>query len=128
MTTLRTPTEHDEQVALIATARRYEARYPDLGMLFAVPNGGYRSKATGNLLKLEGLKPGVSDLLLLVPRGSWHGMCLELKRVGGEGPSPAQEAFLMAAHKRGYYVAVAYGWAEAWREITGYLGIPYEVM
>lgn len=128
MTTLRTPTEHDEQVALISIVRRYERRYPDLEMLFAVPNGGYRSKATGALLKAEGLRPGVSDLLLLTPRGNYHGMCIELKRLGGEGPSEAQEAFLMRAHRRGYYVAVCYGWVEAWGEITRYLGIPNEVM
>lgn len=128
MTTLRTPTEHQEQVELVRIARLYEPRYPDLQMLFAVPNGGYRSEATGALLKAEGLRPGVSDLLLLAPRGNYHGMCLELKRVGGAGPSVEQEAFLMRAHRRGYYVAVAYGWVEAWGEICKYLGIPNEVM
>lgn len=128
MATLRTPTEHEEQVELVRIARLHERRYPDLEMLFAVPNGGFRSKTTGAILKAEGLRPGVSDLLLLAPRGPYHGMCLELKRVGGDGPSDAQEAFLMRAYRRGYYVAVAYGWVEAWAEICTYLGIPNEVM
>ena len=36
--------EHDEQVALFKWAGHLASRYPELGLLFAIPNGGKRDK------------------------------------------------------------------------------------
>ncbi len=52
---------------------------PELALLFAVPNGGHRHPATGAKLKAEGVKPGVPDLWLPVPRNLFHGLVIELK-------------------------------------------------
>lgn len=44
--------EHNEQVALFDWARQAEGRFPELGLLFAVPNGGARNVVTGTRLKV----------------------------------------------------------------------------
>ena len=76
----RTPTEHDEQVALFQWAELNEGAMPELALLFAVPNGGYRPMTTAAQLKAEGVKAGVPDVCLPVARGRFHGLWLELKR------------------------------------------------
>lgn len=47
--------------------------------LFAVPNGGYRTKTTASLLKEEGQLSGVADLILLKRKGSCGALLLEAK-------------------------------------------------
>ena len=61
-------TEHQEQVALVTWFR---IRFPLLRMaLFAIPNGGLRHIKVAMTLKAEGVIAGVSDLFLMVPRGT----------------------------------------------------------
>jgi len=64
--------EHNEQVAVFAWARWAEAQYPELALLFAVPNGGARNKVTAARLKAEGVKRGVLDIWFPVARGGWR--------------------------------------------------------
>ena len=54
---------------------------------FAVPNGEKRSPITGAKLKAMGVRPGVSDLIILVNRRPY---ALELK-AGRGAPSLAQD-------------------------------------
>ena len=60
--------EHQEQKALIQWARLNQQRFPELDLLFAIPNGGLRNIRVARKLKSEGVKPGVSDLFLPVAR------------------------------------------------------------
>ena len=53
--------------------------HPELAMLYAVPNGGRRDKAEAAHLKMQGVKAGVPDLCLAVPKGKYHGLYIELK-------------------------------------------------
>lgn len=48
-------------------------------MLFAVPNGGVRSKVEAGIMKAEGVTAGVSDLILLEARGGYGALCIEMK-------------------------------------------------
>lgn len=58
------------------------------------PNGELRSKVTAARLKRMGVRPGVSDILLVSPYGAkLH--ALELKR-HGKPPTAAQHTFLNA--------------------------------
>lgn len=56
---------------------------PELRWLHAIPNGGYRDKATAGKLKAEGVKRGVSDMFLPLPMkgpivgGSYQGQELQ---------------------------------------------------
>ena len=48
-------TEHEEQVALMRLVEMHKGRWPELGMLFAVPNGGDRNVIVARKLKAEGV-------------------------------------------------------------------------
>lgn len=117
------PTEHVEQVALMKRAAASKAAHPELALLFAVPNGGHRSKATAGRLKAEGVKAGVPDLCLPVPRGGSHGLFVELKRRKGSTTSPEQREWLSRLAGQGYATVVAKGWDEAAESITRYLSM-----
>lgn len=75
---------------------------------------------TGAILKAEGALRGVSDLLLLVPRGRWHGLCIEMKAEGGR-QSPHQKAFQAAVTEQGYRYIVIRSFDEFRAEIEKYL-------
>ncbi|HXF63049.1 MAG TPA: VRR-NUC domain-containing protein [Caldilineaceae bacterium] len=112
--------EHDEQAALFAWAAAHEGRYPALRWLFAIPNGGHRHAAVAAKLKAEGVKPGVPDLFLPVPRGGYHGLWIELK-VGANQLTPAQQQWIEALARFGYLTVVCYGGAEAIAALEQYL-------
>ena len=91
--------------------------------IFAIPNGGHRDIRTAVRLKREGVKAGVSDIFVAVPRGDYHGMFIEIKTEKGR-LSPAQTAFLARQARLGYSAVVAHGVREAIDAIAGYLGVP----
>ena len=62
------------------------------------PNGELRDKITAARLKRMGVKPGVSDFLLLSPDGDFH--ALELKREG-KSPTGDQCDFLQSVANAG---------------------------
>ena len=66
--------EHAEQVALFKWAEFAAARWPELTLMHAIPNGGHRNKITAARLKAEGVRAGVPDICLPVARGGWHGL------------------------------------------------------
>jgi hypothetical protein len=113
--------EHAEQAAVIAWAAYQRRRYPELELLYAIPNGNWRHKATAGKLKAEGVRRGVPDLCLPVPRGPYHGLYLELKRKGGGKLSRSQHEWLERLAAQGYRAAVAKGAEEAIRELEHYL-------
>lgn len=47
--------------------------------IFHIPNGGTRNPKEAAELKRQGVKPGVPDLFIPLPRGSKHGMFIEMK-------------------------------------------------
>lgn len=112
--------EHTEQALLFQWVELAKGRTPELGMLFAVPNGGHRHIAVAAKLKAEGVKRGVPDLCLPVPRGKYHGAFWEMK-AGANRASREQRAWLDALAKLGYYTNVCLGWETARDEITAYL-------
>ena len=117
-------TEHEEQVALMRLVELHKGRWPELGMLYAVPNGGNRNVITARKLKAEGVKPGVPDLCLPVPRDGYHGLYVEMKRQKGGTVSADQKAWIKALQGQGYMAAVCKGAADAWSLIHDYLRLP----
>lgn len=76
-------TEHQEQVSLFQWAESVTGLYPCLRWMYAVPNGGKRNKITAYALKREGVKVGISDVVLPAARGGYHGLYIEMKRTKG---------------------------------------------
>lgn len=93
--------EHDLQAAVIAECEKRAVANPLWGMIFAIPNGGQRTKAAGGKLKAEGVKAGVPDLFLPVARHNAHGMFIEMKFGSGK-PSQAQIDWKRSLIAQGY--------------------------
>lgn len=115
------PTEHQEQCALFEWAAWMEKQIPELHLMHAIPNGGKRDIRTAARLKDEGVKPGVPDICLPVPRGGKHGLYIELKRRKGGSVSKEQQAWIRALMEQGYMCAVCHGWEKARETILEYL-------
>ena len=64
---MRSP-EHDQQVLLF----RWASHYRELDCMYAIPNGGHRDVRVAARLKAEGVKAGVPDICLPIPRDG-HG-------------------------------------------------------
>lgn len=112
--------ESQEQQALIEWSNIQAKTYPELELLHHIPNGGKRNIATAARLKREGVKAGVPDLCLPVPRGGWHGLYIEMKAPKGT-VSENQKWWIEALRKQGYYAVVCYGWEAAKDTITCYM-------
>lgn len=96
-------------------------RYPEcINVFFAVPNGSARNAWTAKNLKDEGVMSGVSDLLLLVPRHGYAGLCIEMKKPGGR-MSESQKAFKKAVERFKYRYVVCYSVDEFKAVTTEYL-------
>lgn len=98
----RRPHTHEEHDLQSACVRWFRLQYPQLApLLFAVPNGTNKSRAARVQFKEEGLLSGVADMLLLIPRGGYHGMCIEMKTRTGR-QSETQKAWQLAVEEQGY--------------------------
>lgn len=95
---------------------------PELKWLFSIPNGGSRHIIEAINLKRQGVKKGVSDMALLLPKGKYHGLLIELK-VGKNKPSPEQKEFIAYENNNGYFAKVCYGHEEAISLIENYLNL-----
>lgn len=119
-----TPTESVEQQCLMRWAEWARGKYPELKLLYHIPNEGKRSIATGGKLRAEGLRKGVPDICLPVPRGRYHGLYIELKRLKGGRTSPEQKQWLSDLQAVGHRAVVCNGWVAAKTEIENYLRLP----
>ena len=117
------PTEHEEQCLAVQWANTMSFRFPELDLLFAIPNGGYRAPLTAIRLKREGVRSGVPDLFLPVARYDYHGLFLELKRAKGGNLSGTQKEWLKNLSEQGYLVKRSNGGEEAIYQLKCYLNI-----
>lgn len=112
--------ERVEQVQLVARVRNF---YPDV-IIFAVPNGGLRDKRVGARLKAEGVLASVPDLVVAEARGPYHGLYIEMKRVGGKATLD-QADMMHRLRVRGYSVELAAdGVDAAFAMVERYLALP----
>lgn len=117
----RIPTEAQEQFALFRWAAYEAGRWPELHLLYHIPNEGKRSVVTGGRMRQEGLKKGVPDICLPVARGRYHALYIELKRTKGSKTSPEQKAWIAALRAEGCRAEICMGWDAAREVITEYL-------
>ena len=115
------PSEEEEQVTLFNWAKMQEGKYPELKLMFHIPNGGLRSKTEAARLKKQGVKAGVPDICLPCAKCGRHGLFIELKKLTGGRTSKEQKAWIAALENAGYAASVCCGWKEAVRTITWYL-------
>lgn len=76
---------HLESQLQRACVKWFRLQYPQFSnLLIAVPNGGYRNVREAARLKGEGVVPGVADMLLLIPRGPYGSLGIEMKAGKGK--------------------------------------------
>ena len=83
------------------------------------PNEGHRTVRFGKLLKDMGMRAGVSDLFIAMPRHEFNGAWIELKSSNGI-LSAAQKEFLKDMSQQNYFTAVCRSIDEAIRIIDWY--------
>lgn len=103
-----------------------------LKWIHAIPNGGARDIVTAARMKAEGVKPGIADIFLPIPRLNYfsrherpecngYGLYIELKKIKGGTVSEEQKDFAEHCRKNGYHFAVCKGWCEAASVTQSYL-------
>lgn len=138
--------EHANQRALFARINKYIRENPNssiiekLRWVHAIPNGGERHPAVAAKMKAEGVKTGVADIFIPVPRAVdnpqnkitlrglyYHGLYIEMKKPERRnhkdgGLSDEQVEFRKFVVSQGYAYCVCYTWEEAFAAILQYLG------
>lgn len=112
--------EEIEQISLFRWAEFAGNKYPELKLMYHVPNEGKRSALTGSRLKQAGLKPGVPDIVLPVARGGYIGLYIELK-YGSNKTTENQKDWLRDLCDQNHLTAVCYGWEQAKDLIESYM-------
>ncbi len=116
----QTASESVEQQALFRWAAFAAGKYPELRLLYHIPNEGKRSASQGARMRAEGLRAGVPDICLPVPRGGYSALYIELK-AGRNKPTDDQLAWLAALDAAGNKTAVCWGWQAASKAVKAYL-------
>lgn len=98
-------TEHAAQAAVVSWARLMEGVWPELGLLYAIPNGGRRTISVARAMKAEGVRPGMPDLHLPVARPGYIGFWLEMKSATGSA-SRVQRGVHERLRETGHLVVV----------------------
>lgn len=111
--------EDGEQLALFCWCA--QSNIPELRWMFHIPNGGSRHIAEAAKLKAMGVKPGVPDLFLPIPKRGYKGLFIELKKVKGGIVTDEQHEWFIFLPSQGYYSVIARGWLNAREKILWYL-------
>lgn len=97
-------TEHQIQSLLV---KLISEQYPDL--LYCATVGGARMSINqARMIKRQGYRKGVPDLIFYEPRSGFHGLCMEIKKKKGQ-PSPHQRAWIADLEQRGYQALICKG-------------------
>jgi hypothetical protein len=114
------PTEDAEQIAFFDWVR---LAYPKL-IAYHVPNGFGRLGRIGRLKsRRKGVTSGIPDISIDKPRGIYHGMRIEMKRLKGGKLSDEQKEMIASLRAEGYFVAVCKGFESAREALIEYLGL-----
>lgn len=111
-------TEEQEHIAFIQWAQTQKSCKD---YLIHIPNGEKRDIKTATKLKRMGVRPGVSDFFLAKPYGSYAGLWMELKRIGGK-LTDAQRRWLENMEDLGYMACICFGSLGAIDCVQYYLG------
>lgn len=117
---------HEESLIQRACVAWFRAQYSDHAMmLFAVPNGGGRSRVEAAIMKAEGVTAGVSDLILLERRGGHGALCIEMKtEEKSSRQRPSQKLWQAAAEKAGNLYQVVRSLEEFQFIVNLYMSLP----
>ncbi len=104
-----------------------DLQYPrESKLIYHVPNGGHRHKATAGKLKGQGVRAGMPDINVDIARGGYFGLRIEFKATppNDADVSPRQRDALQLLNDRGYLAIVCRGVHDAQEQIRAYLRLP----
>lgn len=99
----------EEERLQVSCVSWFDYQYPQYRqLLFAVPNGGSRNKIEAANLKKQGVRAGVSDMILLYPSNHFEFICIEFKSSKGK-QSESQKEFdkMINKNTNGTYIIVS---------------------
>ena len=113
---------HEESKIQIQCKRWFDIQFKKYRkLLFAVPNGGGRSKIEAKIMKGEGVEVGVSDMILLLPSPhGYHSLCIEFKTPKGR-QSENQKVFQEQVEQHGNKYIIVRSVEDFIKEIKNYL-------
>lgn len=114
------PSEHQIQSAFIKIVDLHLKTYPQLELLFAVPNAAKRSPALAAMMKAEGMRSGVPDIMFPYANGTHYGLALEFKSAKGK-PTDNQIEWMGRLDHYGWICYVVKDAQEAWDIVLQYL-------
>lgn len=117
-------TENQHQIALFKWSRQPSVRraYPELKLLFHIKNETKEGAKQVSVDRALGVKKGVPDLCLPIPRGKYHALYIEMKTEKGR-TSEQQDWWLEALREAGNCACVCRGWETAVQVLTWYLAL-----
>ena len=111
--------EADIQADFFNKLKLFFPSLPDK-LCFSVPNGGSRHKLEAINMKRQGVKAGIADVILLIPKKGYASLCIEFKTDKGK-QSDEQKEFQRQAEMCGNkYVVV--------RSVANAIGIVKEYL
>ncbi len=116
------PSESEIQQEVIAWWEEYSNKIVGVPpyLLFAVPLQAARTPRNGARMKREGARVGTPDLFLMLRRGGYGALAIEMKKPKGI-VSDEQTCFLRSLRFQGYLSAVCFSAEEAKKTITDYI-------
>lgn len=111
-------TEASVQSAII---QYIKAAYP-LTLYCATAGGMKTSYTQAARMKATGYVRGVPDLLIFEPRGTYHGLMIEVKKDAKQYATKEQKEWMVELNKRGYLAYICKGFDEAKKAIDDYFG------
>lgn len=114
--------DNEEARMQIEFFRQVPLFFPQLPdkLLFAVPNGGSRHKIEAVNMKRQGVKAGVADVILQIPKKGFASLCLEFKTKTGR-QSKEQREYQRQVEMAGSKYVVVRSVEEAIGEMRMYL-------
>lgn len=101
----RKPQSHEEEDIQGEFFEKARIIFPELGkLLFAVPNGGKRNIKEAARMKKQGVVPGASDILCLIPNKHYNYMGMECKTEKGKQSEDQKEFQKQVEAAGGFYV------------------------
>ena len=113
--------EHTEQVNYFKLLEKHIALTESLILAHAIPNGGLRNMKVAKKLKAEGVKSGVPDIFIPIPRGPNMGLYIEMKKVKQWTITENQKFWLNFLNEQGYYAVVCKGALDAYQLTMDYI-------
>ena len=119
--------QHQTMVLKWTQQPSIRAKWPELSLLFHVPNERHCTPQQGKNLQRMGVKRGVPDLCLPVSKGRYNGLFIEMKTETGK-TTDDQEWWGERLLAHGYMWEVCHGWESAVRVLEWYMSLKKEVI